>query len=151
MVEHRPRWHARGAVVVGVDGSDVSMRAAAFAAGTARRQGARLVAVYVREGSGAWSPGVDMGGHLAAMAVEAQDGIEAEVRRELLDPRFADGLAVELVVRRGDPLREIAAVAGEAGADAVVVGASTTLAHRVVGSIAVRLVRLGRWPVTVVP
>ena len=35
------------AIVVGIDGSATSMRAGAYAAGLARRQRARLVAVYV--------------------------------------------------------------------------------------------------------
>ena len=35
--------------------------------------------------------------------------------------------------------------------DAVIVGASAQSGHRFVGSLAVRLVRAGRWPVTVVP
>jgi nucleotide-binding universal stress UspA family protein len=36
-------------------------------------------------------------------------------------------------------------------ADAVVVGASAHAGHRLVGSLAVRLVKAARWPVTVVP
>lgn len=35
-------------IVIGVDGSDSSMRAAAYAAGLARRQGALLTVVYVQ-------------------------------------------------------------------------------------------------------
>ena len=35
--------------------------------------------------------------------------------------------------------------------DMVVVGASEHAGHRLVGSIATRLVRAGLWPVTVVP
>ncbi len=35
------------AIVVGIDGSTTSLRASAYAAGLARRQRARLVAVYV--------------------------------------------------------------------------------------------------------
>jgi nucleotide-binding universal stress UspA family protein len=42
-------------------------------------------------------------------------------------------------------------VADEVHADAVIVGASTKAGHRLVGSLAVRLVKAGRWPVTVVP
>ena len=34
-------------VMVGVDGSETSLRAGAFAAGLARREGSRLVCVYV--------------------------------------------------------------------------------------------------------
>ncbi|MCU1663055.1 MAG: universal stress protein UspA, partial [Pseudonocardia sp.] len=52
---------------------------------------------------------------------------------------------------RGDPFTELARIADEVRADAVVVGASTQAGHRLIGSLAVRLVRAGRWPVTVVP
>ena len=45
------------AVVVGVDGSDPSLRAAAYAVGVCRRQGSRLVVVYVREPGGGVAPG----------------------------------------------------------------------------------------------
>lgn len=41
--------------------------------------------------------------------------------------------------------------AEELTADAVVVGASEQAGHRIIGSVAVRLVKAGRWPVTVVP
>ncbi len=60
-------------------------------------------------------------------------------------------MAVELVVARGDPFTELTRLAGELYADLVVVGASTHAGHRLIGSLAVRLVRAGRWPVTVVP
>jgi nucleotide-binding universal stress UspA family protein len=36
-------------------------------------------------------------------------------------------------------------------ADAIVVGASMKAGHKLVGSLAIRLVRAGKWPVTVVP
>jgi nucleotide-binding universal stress UspA family protein len=39
-------------LLVGVDGSDTSLRAGAYAAGMARRQKARLVILYVRPFSG---------------------------------------------------------------------------------------------------
>jgi nucleotide-binding universal stress UspA family protein len=61
------------------------------------------------------------------------------------------GISVTFVARRGDPFSELGRVAGQAGAEAVVVGASAKAGHRLVGSLAVRLVRAGRWPVTVVP
>jgi len=55
------------------------------------------------------------------------------------------------VVRQGDPLTVLADVAKETRADAVIVGSSASVGHRIAGSLAVRLVRAGRWPVTVVP
>jgi nucleotide-binding universal stress UspA family protein len=41
--------------------------------------------------------------------------------------------------------------AEELRVDAVVIGASTSAGHRIVGSLAGRLVRDAKWPVTVVP
>ena len=35
-------------ILVGVDGSDTSMRAGAYAAGLARRQGAKLIVLYAK-------------------------------------------------------------------------------------------------------
>ena len=55
------------------------------------------------------------------------------------------------VTARGDAFHEIARVAQETRADAIVVGASLKAGHRLLGSLAVRLVRAGKWPVTVVP
>ncbi len=55
------------------------------------------------------------------------------------------------MVARGDPYTELRRVADDVRADAVVVGASTQAGHRFIGSLAVRLVKAGRWPVTVVP
>lgn len=52
---------------------------------------------------------------------------------------------------RGDPYAGLVSAAQELTADAVVVGASEQAGHRIVGSVAVRLVKAGRWPVTVVP
>jgi nucleotide-binding universal stress UspA family protein len=52
---------------------------------------------------------------------------------------------------RGDPLAELTRIAEQAHADAVVVGASEHLGHRIVGSLAARLVQAGKWPVIVVP
>ncbi len=51
----------------------------------------------------------------------------------------------------GDPYTELVRVADRVRADGIVVGASMQLGHRFAGSMAVRLIRTGRWPVTVVP
>jgi nucleotide-binding universal stress UspA family protein len=134
-------------IVVGVDGSDSSMRAGAYAAGLARRQGARLVVVYVT--------GVPVTSRLVADAAGAveqaiNDSIE-EMRRQVQAGALHTGVAAEFLAVRGDPYQELVRVAGELRADAVVVGASKRFGHRFVGSLAVRLVKAGRWPVTVVP
>lgn len=138
------------ALVVGVDGSDSSMRAAAYAAGLCRRQRSRLVLVYVREVGGGFVSAMDSTGVATAAAMEHQDSTERMLGT--LVPRFQDtGVTVELLVRAGEPYQVLASVAQGVRADGVVVGSSTSVGHRIAGSLALRLVRHAKWPVTVVP
>jgi nucleotide-binding universal stress UspA family protein len=134
-------------LLVGVDGSDTSLRAGAYAAGMARRQQARLVILYVRPFSAVSGIGA---GAVTSMQ-EAYDAVAAELRQtaEEQGPRL--GIDVVFVERDGNPFAEIVRLASEIQADAVIVGASTKAGHRFVGSLAVHLVRASRWPVTVVP
>ena len=135
-------------IVVGLDGTESSMRAAAYAAGLARRQGSRLVAVWVRPEAALTTLFIEAAGALA----EAQHELEEELRRSVEGAAAYYGLSgATLVVVTGDPFRELVRVADEVHADVLVVGASTHTGHRLVGSLGVRLVRTGRWPVTVVP
>src|SRR5690606_6127919 len=135
-------------IVVGVDGSESSMRAAAYALGLARRQGATLAAVYVRPGMAA---GVALGAPAADATDEIADELVTQIReaaqrvRDLSAPRW------QFHTFRGDPYNGLVKAADDLRADAVVVGASEKAGHRFVGSVAVRLVKTGRWPVTVVP
>ena len=137
------------AIVVGVDESRSSLRAAAYAAGLARRQHARLVVVYARAHPGGLLSTVDPGGVGVVATLEAHDRVEADLRAAIGEA--GAGLTVELVVRTGDPYGVLAEVAHEYRAGAVVVGRPERLAHRLAGSVARRLVRCGRWPVTIVP
>jgi nucleotide-binding universal stress UspA family protein len=139
------------AIVVGIDGSATSMRAGAYAAGLARRQRARLVAVYVGSTSqlGITDPGA--AALLRIARAEAFEQTAADLRDEAEKLAGERGLAVTFVATRGDSLAELHRIARESRADAIVVGASAKPAHRIAGSLAVRLVRSGQWPVTVVP
>ena len=134
-------------IVVGVDGSRTSLRAAAYAGGLARRQGSRLLAVYV--GRIPASASVAPGG--AAVMNETVEQIADELKQLMLSRTAETGIAVEFRSVRGDPLAELTRIAEQMHADAVVVGASEHLGHKIVGSLAGRLVRAGKWPVTVVP
>jgi nucleotide-binding universal stress UspA family protein len=134
-------------LLVGVDGSDTSLRAAAYAAGMARRQQARLVILYVRPFSAV--PGIEAGAVTSMQ--EAHDAVAAELRKNAEEQAPRLGIDVVVVERDGNPYTEIVRLAGEIQADAVIVGASTKAGHRFVGSLAVHLVRASRWPVTVVP
>jgi len=82
---------------------------------------------------------------------EAEDEAVADMRRRAEEFSAEMGVAITFVATRGDPFSELARIAEEIRADAVVVGASAHVGHRFVGSLAVRLVKAARWPVTVVP
>jgi nucleotide-binding universal stress UspA family protein len=133
-----------------VDDSVTSMRAGAYAAGLARRQGARLVCVYVERPSAMYGAA---GAGASAIAAQEQALHEtgADLKREAEEGARRLGVPLTFVIARGDPYTELRRVADEVRADAVVVGASMQAGHRWIGSLAVRLVKAGRWPVTVVP
>lgn len=136
-----------GVIVVGIDGSATSMRAGAYAVGMAGRQRSRLVGVFVRPPAvGPVSFGDPFGASIA-VACGGHDAVETEFRDTMRRSRL-DG---DLITRRGDPFTELCQVAGESWADAVIVGRSAGVLHRIAGSVAQRLVRCGRWPVIVVP
>jgi nucleotide-binding universal stress UspA family protein len=134
-------------ILVGVDGTDTSLRAGAYAAGMARRQGSRIIALYV-------APTGGMAAGMAATAgalMQTYDSIAQELRAQIDDACHRLGVHVTFVQRRGNPYLELVRVAEELRVDAIVVGASMQSGHRLVGSLAGRLVRDAKWPITVVP
>jgi nucleotide-binding universal stress UspA family protein len=139
-------------ILVGVDDSVTSLRAGAYAVGLARRQRARLVIVYVEQLSAMYGAAVVGAGADAILAGDRTlSDTAADLKQRAEEGAERLGVDLTFVVARGDPYTELKRVAEQVRADAVVVGASTKAGHRWIGSLAVRLVRAGRWPVTVVP
>ncbi|MFY9926881.1 MAG: universal stress protein [Streptosporangiaceae bacterium] len=138
-------------ILVGIDGSVTSLRAGAYAGGMARRQGAHLICLYVEQHSALY--GAATGAGAGVIAAEDQALVEAgeDLRHQAEVSAERLGIELTFITARGDPYTELRRVADEIRADAVVVGASTKAGHRWVGSLAIRLVKAGRWPVTVVP
>jgi nucleotide-binding universal stress UspA family protein len=136
-------------IVAGIDGSRSSLRAGAYAVGLARRQGALLVFVYAES----YPLGMTVATAVLA-TTDAEQQIGGNLRREIeqmveRDPDRAPRWEFRTVV--GDPYSALVKTAEQLRADAVVIGVSEQAGHRFLGSVAVRLVKAGRWPVTVVP
>ncbi|MDJ0345214.1 universal stress protein [Streptomyces sp. H10-C2] len=153
MVDKVPAPFERGTdgpkvIVVGADGSDSSWRAVAYAAGLARRQHALLAVVYVQP---VILTGAIFGAPVAETTTEVAEDLMAEIRRSTERLQGIFDVRWEFHTVRGDAYNGLVTAADQLTADAVVVGASEHAGHRIVGSVAVRLVKAGRWPVTVVP
>lgn len=142
-----------GTVVVGADATPTSHRALAYAAGQARRQHARLVVVHIRSFTGGtgFAAGMVNQADMTTAALHTQEQIEVELCAEVDHLARTWKIDSTLVIGAGDPVKELARIADAERADSVVVGSSTRFAHRLAGSIAIRLVRNCGWPVTVVP
>lgn len=132
-------------ILVGVDGSRTSLRAAAYAAGLARRQRARLLAIFVSRAPLGTAPGA-----VQAMT-EASFQEAGDLERQMRERAAEIGLELEFRAVFGDPYTELSHAAEESRADAVIVGASEHAGHKIIGSLATRMVKAGKWPVTVVP
>ncbi|BCB76972.1 universal stress protein [Phytohabitans flavus] len=134
-------------LLVGIDGTITSLRAGAYAAGLARRQRSRLVVVYVARPSAfvGLAPGA------AAVARQADHELAEDLRRQVVEGGEWTGIKATFHEVYGDPYTEIVRLADEVNADGVIVGASMRAGHRFAGSLAIRLVKTGKWPVTVVP
>jgi nucleotide-binding universal stress UspA family protein len=144
MDAHRPETATDGPslILAAVDGTDTSMRAAAYAIGMARRDGAELMCLFVRDPSAI--------GTTSAMAIAAQresDATALDLTAAAAERAAALGVPITVLDLEGDPYQHIIQAAREYKADLVVLGASTSLAHRLAGSLGVRLVKARLGPV----
>jgi nucleotide-binding universal stress UspA family protein len=133
-------------ILVGYNGSTSSRHALAYAAGMARRMARPLMLAHVQPTPGRY-------------AIAGQWIPPSEDPAELLDWMHTaltetigpHGLTVQLVQRNGDAARQLAELASETHADAIVLGAPEHWVHRIIGSVPVWLTRHARCPVIVVP
>ena len=134
-------------VVVGYDGSEPSRHALAYAAGLARRLGRSLLVAYVT------TPGVFCEPMSGQVIAALRDGAETQrwLLAELDEGCDRAGLDVRIVTRQGRPARELAALAVEFSADALVIGAPSAPWHHIAGSVPAWLTRHAHCPVIVVP
>lgn len=95
--------------------------------------------------------GAALGAPVADTTGEIAEGLVAEIRASAERLKGIYEVRWQFHTFRGDPYAGLVSAADELMADAVVVGASEQAGHRIVGSVAIRLVKAGRWPVTVVP
>lgn len=144
-------WPPR-TVVVGVDGSDRSVRAAEVATEIVRQGEGRLVIVtVVRPPEGWW------GVVGSPPPAETMAGALADAQRTVLDATAGaldlEGIEWETVEELGDPAASLLNVCDGFDADVLVVGrrGAGLLERMVLGSVADRVVRHSACPVIVVP
>lgn len=140
--DHRFGWAGSGSaehrypILTGYDGSNASRRALAYAAGMARRLDRWLVVVHVWRGD-------------RFTFVPLTERMRW-LRTELADADLT-GLDIEMIVRVGDPARELHSVTAGRDADAIVIGAPGRFRRRFAGSVAAWLARHARCPAVIVP
>ena len=96
-------------------------------------------------------PTMVMAPQAAPAALEAAEEVLEQLRSEVQRGSAWVGMDVEFRTAYGNPYGELLKLAEEVRAEHVVLGASEALGHRVVGSLGARMIKAGRWPVTVVP
>jgi len=134
-------------VIAGYDGSAPARNALAYAAGLAKRLGRPLLVAYVASSGVYCEP---LTGQVVGLPRDTE-ALERWLLAELDQVADPADLEVHVRTRRGSPARELAALASELSADALVIGAPTHFWHQVAGSVSGWLARHARCPVIVVP
>jgi len=139
--------------LVGVDGSEGSLRAARFAIDRAKRMQARLLVVFVIE----WSPysfSTPEENEQRHMRREQEiDAATHKVLNPLLENIRDSGVDTEGAVYHGNISEVMIRIAKEVDASGMFIGrlGSTSLKSRLFGSVTSNLVQMSPIPVTVVP
>jgi nucleotide-binding universal stress UspA family protein len=138
---------APNSILVAVDCSRTSLRAADYAAGLARRNSVGVVGVYVRHHNALLLSAPA----LTVYAQSAENELATEAEEYLAESTARLGTACAFTVVDGSPVQAIRTLARDLQVSALVVGASEHWAHRRFGSLAVRLARTAPCPVIIVP
>lgn len=140
-------------MIVGVDGSKPSERAAEFAAVEARSHNAKLCVVFVIE----WSPysfnTAEENEQRHKRRVEEIDLARSRVLDPLVSKLAGEGTDTEGLVFHGHPAKTLNNVAREKGAIQMFIGRSggSGISEFLFGGISGNLVQTAKVPVTVVP
>jgi nucleotide-binding universal stress UspA family protein len=138
-------------IVVPIDFSDASTRAAQYAAALARRLDASVHLVHVLEPSELASQARDFFGGPSAADV---DQMYWRKRQQLVSigAGLEEGVRVTSEVRQGTPADSIRQAAVDYGSDLVIMSTHgrTGLSHLLMGSVAEQVIRTARCPVLVV-
>jgi nucleotide-binding universal stress UspA family protein len=139
-------------IIVGVDGSDQSLRAAHVAAAVARSVGGRLHLVTVVRPPEGWWGVVGSPPPAEALAASMADA-QRSVLDRTLDRLDREGLEVTSAEEIGDPASALTALAAEMKADLLVVGrrGAGVVERLILGSVADRVAHDSPCPVMIVP
>ena len=134
-------------IVVGVDGSDNSLAAVRWAANLAAGMGAEVVAVHALGLLDKVGPGG------AVPAQPHREDIRRHFEEEWCAPLDAPGIASRRMVRDGNPVSVLLAVADEEDADLIVVGSRGLGGYPelLLGSTSTQVAQRARCPVAVFP
>jgi nucleotide-binding universal stress UspA family protein len=134
-------------IVVGVDGSENSLVAVAWAAALARATGAEVVAVHALGLLDRLEPE-----HPVASQPH-RDEIRERFEAEWCAPLDGPDLRCRRVVRDGSPVTALLAVADDEGADLIVVGSRGLGGYpeQLLGSTSTQVAQHAHCPVTIVP
>ena len=139
-------------IMVAIDGSDQSMRAANVGAAIARQSGAKLhLVTVVRPPEGWW--GIVGSPPPAETLGNALSDAQRAVIEKTIDALDLADIEYETFEEVGDPANELAASAESHNVDLLVIGqrGAGVVERLMVGSVADRLVHISRTPIMVIP
>ncbi|WP_435358925.1 universal stress protein [Haloarchaeobius sp. DFWS5] len=133
-------------VLIPVDGSDVSLRAAEHGIAIAQRFGARVTVFHVVD-----EDLLPIDGR-SKLLVEGLEAEAEEIVAEVLDHALEVGIAAESEIGHGSPAQEILATIEDTGADLVVLGSHgrSGLDKLLIGSVSERVIHRSPIPVLTV-